>query len=455
MPRYHDPNPLDLLFFAADDASRRRGLPEAVIQLALELDGPLDVARFRRAVAVVQRAYPVLSAPCEMSARTGRPRWRLDPECRSATEAVHVHAARPSVDASVPRILEELFARRRNDRAAPPVEFHVVRGCVRGDVVLMRWPHALMDARGGYTILEEVDRLSHEGAVPAELESAQGESRDDYAERLLPQSLRQRVRAALRAVARPAGPVPRYAHLVTEPIPVDLGRLRCVVRHLSPDQTARAWARAAQLCGTAGFGHYLRACGLRALHETMPRPVPGAALYTTLNVIDNRKRQQHRPVCCNLTSSLPLVIPAAVVTDRQRVAQALQRQMRAHVRSRTMSQIASLLWLLTRLPTAWVAAAVSANLRPGRRITPRLGALPAPSLPLGLMTPFARAMPTFCGVGLRNYCGCRPAVPDTGFAIDANLTSDRLNLIGVCYEKRVAVQTLAVLLDRFVAALLE
>jgi hypothetical protein len=110
---------------------------------------------------------------------------------------------------------------------------------------------------------------------------------------------------------------------------------------------------------------------------------------------------------------------------------------------------------LTRLPTAWLAAAICANLRPGRRVTPRLGAIPAPSLPLGLIAPFARPMPTFCGVALRNYYGCRPAAPDTGFSIDANLTPHRLNLIGVCYENRVDVQTLTALLDRLVAALLE
>ena len=448
MPRFHHPNPLDLLFFAADAASRRLGLPEATIQLVLELDGRLDVPRIRQAVAAVQRAYPVLRASCEISAWTGRPRWRLYPKQGSAAEPVQVHDASPSVDAPVTDILERFLAR---PRPALPLELRVYQGRSGGDLVLVRWPHALMDGRSGYSIVEDIDRLFHEPAALAERVCAG----DEYAERLLPGSLRERIRAALRALSRPAGSTPRFAHLASGPIPANLGRLRCITRPLTPDQIVRARQRAEQLCGPGNLGLYLRACGLRALHQTMPRAVPGDALYTVLNVLDNRRKRQHAAVCRNLTSSLSLTVPAAVVMDRRHVGRMLRQQMRAHVRARSMTQIASLLWLLTRLPTAWLGAAVYSNLRPGRCAEPRLGAIPPPSLPIGLVPPFVRPMRTFCGVGLRNYYGCRPAVPDTGFAIDANLTPERLNLTGVCYENRVDVQTLTALVDRMVTALLE
>ncbi|MFQ5806806.1 MAG: hypothetical protein ACE5I3_10190, partial [Phycisphaerae bacterium] len=76
-------------------------------------------------------------------------------------------------------------------------------------------------------------------------------------------------------------------------------------------------------------------------------------------------------------------------------------------------------------------------------------------LPLGLVGPFSRPTPTFCGIELDNYYGFATPRPQPGFAVDVNTTEERLNISGACYESRVSLATLAALLDGFVAALLD
>ena len=455
MARYQYPNPLDLLFFAADEAARRAGLPAGNIHILCELEGQLDLTRFARAVAGLHRILPATAARLGFVHATGHPYWRLDVPPPDPQQVIQIHEVNPPTRAQWLTLFERLFARRIQARRLPAVRFHIFRGLPHGDLLVMRWPHALMDARGGGTVIEELNRLYEEDAEPDALRTLGDEDRDDFA-RLLPQEpLAEKFRRLREALHTGQLHKARYAHLAPGPIPEDVGALRCVFRHLGPDDSAQIRDNALTFCGIARFGDYLRACGFRALHETMPTPPPPDALYTTLNVIDNRRRRQANPICRNLTTSLPLAISAGLADDRKQVADAIRDQMGNHLKRDTIQQTAGVLKLLTRLPTAWLAAAIKPRLEAGRLPTPRLGVAPAPSLPLGLMAPFLRPLPTFCGSTVCNYYGCRPAVPDTGFAIDVNVTPDHINISGVCYEGRVPVATLSQLLDRFITALLE
>jgi hypothetical protein len=78
LPRYQEPNPIDLYFFAADQAIRRIGLPGTNIHLCLELNGRVDVDGLRRSVDLLRRIYPAVGSRLEQSSITGRPRRRLD-----------------------------------------------------------------------------------------------------------------------------------------------------------------------------------------------------------------------------------------------------------------------------------------------------------------------------------------------------------------------------------------
>jgi hypothetical protein len=451
--RVQRPNPIDLMFFAADQAQRRCGLPGANIQSVLELGGTLNVDRLRAALGLIVRRYPVLGArPC-VSLWTGRPYWCLD---RPVPPGVHVRHVSPATDDALRQAGEDVFAVPVARWPQPPVEFTVLRAAGRGDHLVMRFPHALMDARGAMTVLDELDRLDMERPAAADLATVGDERRRDYAAQFDGLTLGERLGLL------GGGPLPLPAapgggglfQLAGDPIPRDLGRVRYTVRALSAADLQRAQDNALRACGPARFGDFLRACGLIALHRLCGRSVSPGTLYSTYNLLDIRPRRAN-PVCWNLTSSLPLAIPARLAVDRRTVADLLREQMLGHLAARTALRSFARLTLLMQPPTAAVAAVIHAGWQPGRRPRPQHGAAPTPSLPLGLIGRFARPMRTFCGVPLVSSHGFRTPLPDTGFALDANMTDTGMNITGAWLEARVDGAMVGALLDELVGVLLE
>jgi hypothetical protein len=454
LAHYQYPNPLDLLFFAEEQATRRAGLPGVHVHIHLELRGQVDVAGLRRALLALYRVYPTAGARRELEIRTGRPRWRLDSPAPDMRRVVQLHAVTPPTAAQLQHDVEALFAAPLDIDGLPPVQFHVFRGLPRGDVVVMRWPHALTDGRGAYSLLEELARLYDEAPDPAALTSAGDERRDDFGRMLADYPIWRRLQAVLE-LCRPAhpgcGPV---LQLAPRPGVTSPGPMHFVLRHLTPEQTVQVGDRMRRVAGTSPSGDYLRGCALHALHELMPKPQPSHGLYTVMLLLDNRRRQGPA-MCWNLTSALPLIVPAEAAGDPVEATRVIHRQTIAHVRARTGLQYYAALSLLMYPPTAYVAAVLRATMLSGRRHTSGLMLAGTPSLRLDFIGPFSRPLPRFCGAELHNHYGYSTLLPEPGFALHVNLTHDRLNIIGVCFESRVPVPTLTALMDRFVATLLD
>ena len=90
--RCQDLNPVDYMFYVTGRVLRGFGLADANIQLIIELGGTLDVKRFRRTVAALQRVYPVMASRLVRSDITGRPRWRLDADPPDLPQVVQVRS---------------------------------------------------------------------------------------------------------------------------------------------------------------------------------------------------------------------------------------------------------------------------------------------------------------------------------------------------------------------------
>lgn len=454
MARYQHPNPLDLLFFAGEHALRRAGLPGAHLHMHLELGGLLNLDRFRHAVRALHRVYPVTGARQQVSLCTGHPRWRLDGPPPDLRHVVHLHRVTPPIDEQLQDQIGRLFAAPLDTVRRPPVQFHVFRGMPRGDVLILRWPHTLMDGRGAYRILEELDRLYEEAPELHTLHSAGDERRADFAQLLSRYPLPRRLQM-LGALRRDANATPgKVVQLAAGPVRRPLGAMRTLFRFLTPDDTQHVAENARRLAGTWPTGDYLRACAVRALSRIMPAPVPPDAVYTTNALLDNR-RKAAPAVCWNLSSALPVAVPAAAAQDCARMTRLFRRQMIAHVRARSALRYYAAFSLLTRPPTACVAAAMKGRLLGLGGGDRDLGLTAAPSLRLDFIGPFSRPLPTFCGVELRNHYGYSTLLPRPGFALHVNLTHTRLNISGVCLESRVPPTTLSQFIDLFIATLIE
>ncbi len=447
MSAIHDPNPLDLMFFVADRAARGLGIPNLNIQIILELGGRLDVVRLRRAVRALLRRHPAAGGRLVVAPLTGRPCWRLAiPTERDLKRIVRVYDDRSAGPAGVHRRIENLYNESITAPDLPPVRFCVLRAEAAGDVLMVRFRHALMDARGATFFLEDLDELYARDTAGAEPDAPAGGADDDYARLAGALPAGRRLRETLAALAGVRQAVPAPAALADPSVPLArAGPLRIVLRHLGAVQTQAVRDAALRVCGFGRFGDFLRACALKALRSVLPRVPDPATPLSTLHLVNHRKRRARAPVCRNLTSAVPLAVSAGMADDLVATADRLRDQMLEHMAGAHAARQFAVLAVLTRLPMALAAAAVR---RSWTAAASGGGLFRPPSLPLGLMGAFTRPMETFCGQKLENYYGLATARPRPGYTIDVNLTGSGMNLCGAYYEGLVPRDRIERLLDR-------
>lgn len=446
MIRHHWPNPLDLLFFAIDENWRSRGLPGVDIHLVLELRGQIDVAALQQAHAALRRRYPACAAT--LAQPRGRPpHWRLDrPAIESGVEILHSSAETAPLAASgLEQILAQRLGRRCDYKRVAPFQITLLRGG-DGDKLLARWPHALMDARGGVTLLEELARLAREQRT-AELVTTSGDERRRDFGALDDQFNVARNLSLMRAHAPSArGGGEQVIRLCDQAGDGPLGQQRVLVRRFAPPEFASVRAAALAICGYARFADYVRICALMALAEIAGAGAPPGSIVTAFNLIDNRRRRDPGPVCHNVFSTMPLRIQLDVARDKRRCAAEMERQTHAMRAGDEMTRRLTGLKLLTLLPTgllAWLMGQPWAPIGPQR----------APSLPLGFMGPPGDGLEDFCGARVVNIFGTRPAAPEAGFSMNVNVAYDRLNICAAHWTGRIAPQRFDAFVDRFVALL--
>lgn len=436
---WQNPNPIDLLFFAAEYALERLGVPGFCGCMELWLSGRLDLDRLRVAAAALGDAYPVLNATLHTHPITGRVRWRLPRLGSPARIAVHC-SERPPEDG-----VEALVNTRRAAFHEPPLAFHVFRGAPAGDVLMMFWTHALMDGGGGLALLAALDRLYRERTPPGTLASLGDERRRDFDEHLLRGNTASRIAAVLRP--RRAKPPPRESRqLNTTPYSRNWGRMRIVRRRLERPELERAEAIARSIGAGVRLSDWLRTSAFAALDSILPLRRDRLSEYTMLSPVDHRDPASPA-VCWNFNSALPLSVPTADLADRAAVARELRRQMTAHKHARTAEHDALHVWLTTRLPTAWIGSIFRSEFSPGCSPRRTIGPRQALSMPFGIMKGYAGAH--FCELAARSFTAYRVPLPQPGFAIDTTLSSGGLEIIGTCLEGRTPVALLTRIVEQF------
>lgn len=443
-------NPLDRLFLATSLARENLQLGGADIHLHLECNGTIELNGLRRAYACAARRYPAITAGLQRSTWRQNPRWNLKPNAESDGVTLH-NLPEP---AALQHALEKLLIDPINLRAGPLLRFHVFRRAGASDTIAMRWPHALMDARGGATLLETIAADYAAQTDPDTLTSLRDEHRTDFGTLTLPTTWRERIHAT-RAKAPPELQPPPWKPLhLTAPAPVVPGeRPALVIRRLSSAQLHTVNAAALQVCGLGRFADFVRASGIAALHRTLQPTREAAAGYSTNHLLDNRKRRDPGPVCHNIFSSVPLYIPLAEADDRAAIAERIAAATRLLLDRELQTQRLAALDTLTQIPPRWLAIAMARSLRTNRALLP-IGMTNPVSLPMGFMGPLSKPVPEFCGATLTNIYGTRAASPIAGYSVSVNTAQDRLNLCAIHYPHRVPRDQIEQLLQNYEALLL-
>lgn len=447
------PNPLDRLFFTLDDARALCGMSGTDIHGVCEFHGRLDLDGLIRALRCLHRRFPLTSARLERALLTGNPRWRLDAEAPDLDAFIRVHDC---AGASAREVQAEHLAHglglRHDWRRRIPLQFDVLRGAEPGDVLLIRLPHALMDARGVVFLLEELAALYRQGAQPATTAAAGDERLDDWG--ALGPSLSPW--GALRAVLRQRGaPSAQPRGTPIRLCPPGFGggpsRLAHLVLRLSPAQTVAVHDAAARTCGFGRLGEFLRAAAICALHEAAAALACPGEVYTAFHLIELRRARRRGARLRNLFVAAPLTIPRERAGDCRAAADCIHEQLSAFLRGGGRLRQMALLRLLATIPAGLSARVTAQTLRTGRSWLP-LGLESPPSLALGLLSAPGRPLRDFCGAELVNFYGLQPPSP-AGFIANLNLTEDRMN-VSLAYDARqIAAQTIEFLGRRFVRQL--
>jgi len=171
-----------------------------------------------------------------------------------------------------------------------------------------------------------------------------------------------------------------------------------------------------------------------------------------MQLIDNRKRRDPRPVCHNVFSTMPVFVPAAVAGDRRAVADLIQETTARMLTTGAPERRLAGLHLLGRIPTGILAGILERELRTGKSLLP-VGLCNPPSLPMTFMHLFPRPLEHFCNAELVSIFGTRPGVPPDGLVVNVSTAQERMNISGIHFEPWVTRDKVNEFLDRFIAAL--
>lgn len=455
MARFAELNPQDRVFFAYDRALRRLGLPGIHIQVHLDMIGPIDVEGLRQTLLAIYRLYPAVGSRLDRHPLHGTPRWRLDAPLPDLDRVVSIHPLVPPTEEEWTRRGEDLLHEPMDLVSLPPVQFHVFRGLPTGDRVIIRWPHAFMDIRGMILLAEDIDRIYRQKPDLASIRTAGDEQRRDFENLIAAPTLLDQIKLLAAGRGHHHRIAARDRWLPIGRVRRPIGRIRHIKRFFSTEQTRQTQEAALRVCGFAQYGDFVRASALRAMHRVMPSPPRPGDTYSTLNVLDHRRRRQRAPVCHNLFSGLLLRVPAGMVEDRKAVATLLRQQTEQIMAGDGIRRHLAAVKMISRLPVALLTEAMYQNMNPERESALPVAFGTPPSLQVGFSADAPTLLPTFCGATKAYTYGLGIPPPLSGFAIDLNLIHGQLHVTSTFLESRIPPATMCRLIDDFAAALLD
>lgn len=150
----------DRFFLAGHQALQARGLPGHYCIASLELNGELDPATLRRAVAGAVRAHPLLGARIGYSIVTGRAYWSVGDAAPDAVAAEIVTfrdvERMPDPTAAIRNEVLAGWNERQAPEATPQIRLWQFRAAADRHVVVLRWPHYLADLEGAEVMLQAI-----------------------------------------------------------------------------------------------------------------------------------------------------------------------------------------------------------------------------------------------------------------------------------------------------------
>ncbi len=369
-------NPCDYLFWGQHRLNARKGEGGNVAYMLLDLDGELDPNWLQRAIAAVMRTHPATMGWFGSTLLLGRPHWRFpsDPadadtasrralffeDFRNQSNAADLLKARSAVG----NVAEW------DTRNGPLVRLELYVLPDQRSRLILRWPHALMDAEGAQWFLNELTRCeataasrgSDEFSITSPLEWPAGLAADAAAVDPLDHvGFLAKWGLFKKGIAYQGSHSKHRIHLLpaeSKTGPIDH---QAIHRNWSAEETARVQqvAKVHTPPGPALYARNLAACVVRAIHRLYTdRGIATDAYLITLPTRvglgdDARRMFERRPMIGNYLVSPMLCIPHDAAEDRRAVGEVILAQLAEYQALRGDLLQWSMMWAAS-LIHAWV-----------------------------------------------------------------------------------------------------
>jgi hypothetical protein len=328
---------------AVNDALQSTGAAGFETQAILWLNGRIDTARLKSALADMSRDYPIMTSRLE-DAESAHPVWRFryGAECR-LQEVTLATASRESVLSEAAALIGVPRDLQRED----PISFHVLHLSTGCDVFVMQYNHTLMDNPAADLLLKEIGQRAASGTGTLSVAS---ESKDAIAEYLSRKSLKQRVRAACGSLRLRLQSLRGQRTLLgkyltgTRRLPAKI-----LMRQMDEMQVRQLEASVMQLCHFPALSMALLSSALRAFGVHAPVSTAIDNLIVGLGV-DLGLRKAEGPVFQNLSSVVPLRVQRKDLADSEGLLKTLNDQMRCRLKDHNDIGVIALTQLLRHFP---------------------------------------------------------------------------------------------------------
>jgi hypothetical protein len=321
-------NPADYFTFVLDQEIRDAGMPGGYCGVTLELGAAPDLALLQQRLDLLAERFPIATARLEQRGKryawvgTGR---RLPLEC---------HPCPPGEDLEsfCRRGLLDIMNRPAPLATALPLSLHWL-GHEGGGMLMLRWIHPLLDARGSKILLDFL--------CSSDLDKFR-ESPPLIGQKLAEWSLWQKIRFAFKAKRHND-----RANSLDSCLPTrqehGAQTLRLRVRRYGPEESARISRLALRYTGLAGKTLYYIGCLMRAMEQAGPPAAKDG--YCIPYAFNLRRQNAPTPVFGNHVSCLFAQAAREQVRDREGLLTHLLAQYRRTVKEELDYAYLPLMWL--------------------------------------------------------------------------------------------------------------
>jgi hypothetical protein len=329
----------DCFLRAFDAETRRWNGASHLSQLVLRLGPRFDLETFRRVLAEVTRANPILRAPVRRRLGLGPPVYRVDRAPRVPLPPVEVQeVAEPRWRGDGEAELPGLFARRLNEvrsaRRGELLRVDAVRyaGGELGTDLAFTWLHLLFDGAGSERFVAFLEQCRRGERAPGDVPGADRPGAPPDAR--LPAGLRERGAMAMGWKRWRDGLAAQPARSLAGP----LRRLRQdlvydVVR-FGAQESARIVERASAHAGFLTPMLFYLAAAIRAHHAVLRKRASEPASYVVPLPVDLRPKGAEGGLFRTRVSMLWFQVPAALADDLGALLAALREQRHRAIRAR-------------------------------------------------------------------------------------------------------------------------